>query len=38
MIPLKNACYLCLLLSPEAGLGRSLFEARRAALALDQAL
>ena len=38
MIPLKNSCYLCFLLSPEAMLGRGLFEARRAASALDQAL
>jgi predicted regulator of Ras-like GTPase activity (Roadblock/LC7/MglB family) len=38
MIPLKNSCYLCLLLSPGAMLGRGLFEARRAASALDQAL
>ena len=38
MIPLKHSCYLCLLLSPEAALGRGLFEARRAASALDQAL
>lgn len=36
MIPLKNACSLCLLLGPEAVLGRSLFEARKAAFALDQ--
>lgn len=38
MIPLKNSCYLCLLLSPEAILGRGLFEARRAASALDYVL
>jgi len=38
MIPLKNACSLCLLLSPETVLGQSLFEARRAAFALDQSL
>ncbi len=38
MISLKNDCYLCVLLSPEAVLGRGLFEARRAASALDQAL
>ena len=38
MIPLKNACSLCLLLSPESVLGQSLFEARRAAFALDQSL
>ena len=38
MIPLKNACSLCLLLGPEAVLGRSLFEARKAAFALDQSL
>ena len=35
MIPLKNSCFLCLLLAPEAMLGRGLFEARRAASALD---
>jgi predicted regulator of Ras-like GTPase activity (Roadblock/LC7/MglB family) len=38
MLPMKNACSLCLLLAPEAVLGRSLFEARRAAFALDQSL
>jgi predicted regulator of Ras-like GTPase activity (Roadblock/LC7/MglB family) len=38
MIPLKNSCYLCVVLSPEAALGRGLFEARRAASALDQVL
>lgn len=38
MIPLKNACCLCLLLGPDAVLGRGLFEARRAAFALDQSL
>jgi len=38
MIPLRNSCSLCLLLSPDAVLGRSLFEARRAAFALDQSL
>ena len=38
VIPLKNACSLCLLLDPEAVLGRSLFEARRAAFLLDQSL
>ena len=38
MIPLKNACSLCLLLDPEATLGRGLFEARRTAFALDQSL
>jgi|GEM_PF-1046329 len=38
MIPLKNACCLCLLLGPDAALGRGLFEARRAAFALDQSL
>jgi predicted regulator of Ras-like GTPase activity (Roadblock/LC7/MglB family) len=38
MIPLKNSCYLCFLLSPEAALGRGLFEARRAASALNQTL
>jgi predicted regulator of Ras-like GTPase activity (Roadblock/LC7/MglB family) len=38
MIPLKNACSLCLLLGPDAVVGRSLFEARKAALALDQSL
>ena len=38
MIPLKSACSLCLLLGPDAVLGRSLFEARRAAFALDQSL
>ena len=38
MIPLKNACSLCLLLGPEATLGRGLLEARRTAFALDQSL
>jgi predicted regulator of Ras-like GTPase activity (Roadblock/LC7/MglB family) len=38
MIPLKSACSLCVLLRPDAVLGRSLFEARRAAFALDQSL
>jgi predicted regulator of Ras-like GTPase activity (Roadblock/LC7/MglB family) len=38
VMPLKSACSLCLLLGPEAVLGRSLFEARRAAFALDQTL
>ncbi len=38
MIPLKSACSLCLLLGSDAILGRSLFEARRAAFALDQSL
>jgi predicted regulator of Ras-like GTPase activity (Roadblock/LC7/MglB family) len=38
MIPLKNACSLCLLLGSEVILGRSLFEARRAASALNQSL
>ena len=38
MIPLKNACCLCLLLGPDAVQGRGLFEARRAAFALDQSL
>jgi predicted regulator of Ras-like GTPase activity (Roadblock/LC7/MglB family) len=38
MIPLKNACSLCLLLEPEAVAGRGLFEARKAAGDLDQAL
>lgn len=38
MIPLKSACGLCLFLGSEAILGRSLFEARRAAFALDQSL
>jgi len=38
MIPLKNACSLCLLLDSQAVLGRSLFEARRAAFFLDQSL
>jgi predicted regulator of Ras-like GTPase activity (Roadblock/LC7/MglB family) len=38
MIPLKSACSLCVLLGAEAMLGRSLFEARRAAFALDQSL
>ncbi|MBI4734474.1 MAG: roadblock/LC7 domain-containing protein [candidate division NC10 bacterium] len=38
VIPLKNACCLCLLLGPDAVLGRGLFEARRAAFALDQSL
>jgi predicted regulator of Ras-like GTPase activity (Roadblock/LC7/MglB family) len=38
MIPLKSACSLCVLLASDAVLGRSLFEARRAAFALDQSL
>jgi predicted regulator of Ras-like GTPase activity (Roadblock/LC7/MglB family) len=38
MIPLKSACSLCVLLGSEAVLGRSLFEARKAAFALDQTL
>ncbi|MBI2114999.1 MAG: roadblock/LC7 domain-containing protein [candidate division NC10 bacterium] len=38
VIPLKNTCCLCLLLGPDAVLGRGLFEARRAAFALDQSL
>jgi predicted regulator of Ras-like GTPase activity (Roadblock/LC7/MglB family) len=38
MIPLKNACSLCLLLAPNAVVGRGLFEARKAAFTLDQAL
>jgi predicted regulator of Ras-like GTPase activity (Roadblock/LC7/MglB family) len=38
MLPLKNAHSLCLFLSPEAVLGRGLFEARKAAFALDQSL
>ena len=38
MIPLKSACSLCVLLRSDATLGRSLFEARRAAFALDQSL
>ncbi len=38
MIPLKNACSLCLLLDPEATLGRSLFEARGTAFALEHSL
>ena len=38
MIPLRNACSLCLVLAKEAVLGRSLFEARRAAFALNQSL
>lgn len=38
MVPLKNACSLCVLLGPEAVLGRSLFEARKAAFVLDQSL
>jgi len=38
MIPLRNACSLCLVLGTEATLGRSLFEARRAAFALNQSL
>ncbi len=38
MIPLKSACRLCLVLSPDAVLGRALFEARRAASALDVSL
>jgi predicted regulator of Ras-like GTPase activity (Roadblock/LC7/MglB family) len=37
MVPLKNSHCLCLLLDPEASVGRGLFEARRAAFALDQA-
>lgn len=38
MIPLRNACSLCVLLDPKAVLGRSLFEARKAVYALDQSL
>ena len=38
MIPLKSACSLCVLLRSDAMLGRSHFEARRAAFALDQSL
>ena len=38
MIPLRNSCCLCLFLGPEAVLGRSLFEARKAAFALEQSL
>ncbi len=38
MIPLKSACSLCLLLGPEAVLGRSLLEARRVASELDESL
>ncbi len=38
LIPLKASCALCLVLAPDAVPGRSLFEARRAAFALDQAL
>lgn len=38
VIPLKDARSLCLLLAPDAALGRGLFEARRTAFALDQAL
>ncbi len=38
MVPLKNACSLCLLLAPEATLGRGLFEARRTAFALNRSL
>ncbi len=38
VMPLKSTCSLCVLLGPEAVVGRSLFEARRAAFALDQAL
>ena len=38
VIPLKQACSLCLVLDPDAVLGRGLFEARRAAFALDQVL
>ncbi len=38
MIPLKNACSLCVLLDPKAALGRNLFEARKVVFALDQSL
>lgn len=38
LIRLKASCALCLVLAPDAVPGRSLFEARRAAYALDQAL
>jgi predicted regulator of Ras-like GTPase activity (Roadblock/LC7/MglB family) len=38
MIPLRNSCCLCLFLEPEAVLGRGLFEARKAAFALEQSL
>jgi predicted regulator of Ras-like GTPase activity (Roadblock/LC7/MglB family) len=38
LIPLKTSCALCLLLAPDAIPGQSVFEARRAAAALDQAL
>jgi predicted regulator of Ras-like GTPase activity (Roadblock/LC7/MglB family) len=38
LIPLKTSCALCLLLAPDAIPGQGIFEARRAASALDQAL
>ncbi len=38
LIPLKTSCILCLVLAPNAIPGQSVFEARRAAFALDQAL
>jgi predicted regulator of Ras-like GTPase activity (Roadblock/LC7/MglB family) len=38
LIPLKAGCSLCLLLAPDAIPGRCTFEARRAALALENAL
>ena len=38
LIPLKASCTLCLVLAPEAITGQGVFEARRTAFALDQAL
>lgn len=38
LIPLRASCTLCLVLAPDAIAGQSVFEARRAAFALDQAL
>jgi predicted regulator of Ras-like GTPase activity (Roadblock/LC7/MglB family) len=38
LIPLKTSCTLCLVFAPDAIVGQSVFEARRAAFALDQAL
>ena len=38
LIPLKTGCSLCLLLAPDAVPGRSVYEARRTASALEHAL
>ena len=38
LIPLKAGCNLCLLLAPDAVPGRSVYEARRAAAALEHTL